>query len=356
MRWGLVGIGQHADRRVGPAFRRAADADLVAVWSRDRERGRVFAERHGVEAWFTSLDDLMRRPDLDAIYVSSPHGLHRAHVTLGAMAGKHVLCEKPLALKVEDAEAMVTACHDAGVRLGVCFQNRYHPAHRKMRELVLSGAAGKIIHASCHYGKEMSGPWTGWRSQPWLAGAGEANGLGALTGLALHALDLLRFVTGEEAREVIAMMDDEAMSGGTESDVSVLIRLSGGGLAEVGSSSRSRWYQNEVIIQGERARFTGFGTVGTLLGGRFVGESDDHEIKEEYTDCAPETALYTAAIEDFTTWTNSGGLGTSAGEDGLIMTQWVEAILSAAQTGRIVSVSAAHGKRGATPRRSLAVD
>ena len=99
----------------------AAGGELVAVYSRDQGRADAFAERHGARAAYGKLDDLLSDPRVDGVFVCSPNALHAAHVIQAAQAGKHVLCEKPMATTTADGARMVQVCRSAGVRLGVAF-------------------------------------------------------------------------------------------------------------------------------------------------------------------------------------------------------------------------------------------
>ncbi len=115
--WGIVGIGNHANRIMAPAITRAKNSRLVAVCSRDSERAQAFARAHGAENTYTSYEDLLRDPKVDAIYIATPNALHAAQAIQAAGARRHVLCEKPLTLTVAEAERVVQASRDAGTKL-----------------------------------------------------------------------------------------------------------------------------------------------------------------------------------------------------------------------------------------------
>ncbi len=328
--WGIIGIGKHADTRMVPALRRTANNRLVAVCSRDLGRAQAFAQRHGAQAGYDSYGQLLARPDVDVVYVATPHHLHREHLIAAARAGKHVLCEKPLGLTVAEAEEMVAICRDAGVLLGVCFHNRYHPAHVEARRLATHGELGPISLVRVQYSSNRSGEWEGWRADPSMSGAG------CLMGLGLHALDLVRFVTGEEVVEVTAMMDVPPGSGSVDYAVAVLLRLSGGGFALVNSSRRMPWANNDVIVNGSLARVSTLGTTATLLQGSLELASDSLSQRTEYRDPDPATGLYADMVQDFGDSVASGRQPRARGEDGLAMARIAEAVLRSAAAGRTV--------------------
>src|SRR5439155_26491791 len=142
LRWGLVGASDIAATRVIPALRRLGQ-EITGVVSSSAERGRAYAEAHDVPWTTTGVDALLGRDDIDAIYVSTTNELHHDQVLAAAMAGKHVLCEKPLALSVDDAWEMVDACERTNLVLAT---NHHLPAaatHQTIRRLVAEGVVGR---------------------------------------------------------------------------------------------------------------------------------------------------------------------------------------------------------------------
>ena len=123
----LLGTGRIADNALAPAIGLANGAQLWSVLSRDKSRAAAFAERHGAQASnsaFADLDELLADPDLHAVLIASPDGLHAEQAIAAAKAGKHVFTEKPMATDVAGCTAMVEACRDANVRLGVAYHMR----------------------------------------------------------------------------------------------------------------------------------------------------------------------------------------------------------------------------------------
>jgi len=142
--WALVSTGRHADTLVAPAIRGAEDTQLVAVCSRDQAQAEAFADKHGAQAAYTSLEALVADARVDAVFITSPNFLHAPYTTIAAQAGKHVLVEKPMAVQVDEAVEMVRTCQAHGVKLGVGFQLRYHPGHQEARRLIAEGVLGTI--------------------------------------------------------------------------------------------------------------------------------------------------------------------------------------------------------------------
>ncbi len=144
--WGVVGTGRVATQ-VAKALRATAAARAVKVLSRDSERGLSFATDHGVDGVCTSMNELLSDDLVSVVYVASPNGAHVEQVVAAARAGKHVLCEKPMANDLEGCRRMAEACAAAGVQLGIGFQYRQHPAHVQIRSMIREGAIGQPLVA-----------------------------------------------------------------------------------------------------------------------------------------------------------------------------------------------------------------
>ena len=119
------------------------DADVVAAWDEDHERGQTHAAEFGLD-WMPDLDQMLARADIDAVFVTSPTNKHAEHVIAAAEAGKHVLLQKPMALTLEDCDAIIDAVERTGVKFSMCYQMRGDPINQKMKALIDEGAVGNI--------------------------------------------------------------------------------------------------------------------------------------------------------------------------------------------------------------------
>ncbi len=145
VRWGILSTAKIATTKVIPGMRRAARAEVVAIASRDAATAQAVADRVGIPRAHGSYEALLDDPDLDAIYIPLPNHLHAEWTIKALQAGKHVLCEKPLAITAADAEAMFAAAHAAGRRLVEAFMYRHHPSWLAVRRLVDEGRIGELI-------------------------------------------------------------------------------------------------------------------------------------------------------------------------------------------------------------------
>ena len=155
--WAIIGAGMHPQQKLAPAIGLTPDAELIAVLSRDQGRADAFAEAHGAQVGYSNIDSLLADSRIDAVFVASPNAMHVKHTSQAAKAGKHVLSEKPMATSVDDALAMVQVCQSNGVKLGLGFELRFHPAHHLARDLVSQGTLGRIRLIQGHWGRGERG-------------------------------------------------------------------------------------------------------------------------------------------------------------------------------------------------------
>lgn len=201
--WGIVGYGWVAQDYMAPAILDAGDR-LVAVADPD-PAARARAEAAGATA-YPDVAALAADPAVEAVYVATPNHLHADAVATLAAARKAVLCEKPMATNLADAERMAAACRRAGVLYGTAFDQRHHPAHRAMRDAIRDGAIGRPSAVRILYACWVGADWAdGAARENWRIDAAKAGG-GALIDLAPHGLDLVEFLLGAPIVEVAAMM------------------------------------------------------------------------------------------------------------------------------------------------------
>ena len=271
LRWGLIGCGWAAKDFVAPALVAASNGDPVSLLDPDPEARPMFRTVTPAAEPFTDPDTFFDS-GIDAVYVATPNHLHRPLVEAAAAAGKHVLCEKPMALSVEDAEAMVEACAGAGVVYATAFDQRFHARHRKLRELIKEGALGTICSARIQYACWLPPDWSpddyprehdNWRVDPLRAGSG------ALFDLAPHGLDLLQYLLGDEVSEVRALGQRRVFDYPVEDGAAILIRFSEGALAvhQVAYNMPDTLPRRTLEIQGTEATAISLNTMGQTPGG-----------------------------------------------------------------------------------------
>jgi predicted dehydrogenase len=193
VRWGLIGCGDIAAKRVAPALGGAEGSALAAVARRRSDLAAEFAARHGAGRWHADWRDLLRDDGMDAVYIATPVNLHAEQAVAAAEAGKHVLCEKPMALDVAECERMLAAARQNGVRLGVAYYRHHYPVIARLRSLLASGEIGRPVLALAQAFERFNPPPDHPRA--WLLKKKEAGG-GPMFDFGCHRIEILLDLLG----------------------------------------------------------------------------------------------------------------------------------------------------------------
>ena len=182
----MLGAADIADKALLPAMRAAAGSEPLAIASRDPKRAQAMAARHGIPRVHATYDHVLADPDVDAVYLPLTNDAHKPWTLRALAAGKHVLCEKPLALNAAEAAEMGSAAHAAGRLLMEAFMYRFHP---RMRELVAGMGGRRVRHVHAAFGFRMKDPGN-YRARSELGG-------GALYDVGCYCVDVSRWLLGE---------------------------------------------------------------------------------------------------------------------------------------------------------------
>jgi len=196
LKWGVLGTANIGRAAVIPAIRRSNNGQVIGAASRSEEKARAFADNLGIPQAYGSYEALLAAKDIKAIYIPLPNSLHREWTIKAAEAGKHVLCEKPLALNAAECEEMAAAAAQNNVVLMEAFMYRFHPQTQKVLELIRDGAIGepRLIYATFTF--RLSNP-ANIRLQPDLGG-------GSLMDVGCYCVNISRTLAGVEPVEVQA--------------------------------------------------------------------------------------------------------------------------------------------------------
>ena len=333
--WSIVGIGHFADHAIGPAMGKATDTKLIAVCSRSMERARIFSEKHRAQRAYDSFEKMLGDPEVEAVYIAAPNHLHAALTVQAAEAGKHVLCEKPMALTVAEGERMIEACDKHGVKLGVGYPNRYHPAHIEAARCIDSGMLGEISLARAQFCRGLSrGLWKGWKVDPALAGSG------ALAGQAVHPIDLLRFLLKSEVKEVRALTDEEPPHRLVDDMVYAILRFENGVDAVVISGMLAPRSDDELALYGTRAKLACKDTffAGQTSMGELLVNGDTLQMRMSFSNDHPVHARSAWVIEAFNKCIKENADLSISGYNGLQMVKVATAILESSRQGKAVQI------------------
>jgi predicted dehydrogenase len=195
IKWGMIGCGNVTELKSAPAFNKVPGSQLVAVMSRNTEKAKDYASRHGVERYYGNVDQLINDPEVNAVYVATPPDTH-AHYAIEAMkAGKPVYVEKPMARSYAECLEMLKVSEQTGMPLYVAYYRRTLPAFNKVKELLEKGIIGKplTVHLTLHLPKGVKDQFRdqqSWHVDPTIAGAGH------FYDLASHQFDILDYLAG----------------------------------------------------------------------------------------------------------------------------------------------------------------
>ena len=326
LRWGIVGCGDITEKRVAPAIKAHPECELAALCSGSLARAQELAESHGVDRAFDDLDAFLRE-DLDCVYVASRVFQHAEQAMAALRSGRHVLCEKPMALNTRECEAMLTAEAAAPGKLGVAYYHRFYPSWLRAKELAASGALGDVVAVRIM----LSSFWRispddpkYWRVRRALSGGGP------LVDIGTHRLDMLVDLL-DEPEQVCAFMATRHHEWDVEDSCVIAMRMRNSVHAEAAVFG-------DVSMR--RDEFEVLGTKGSVLL-RPLGECIE---VHRGGDCTaeelplPENVHY-PLVADFVRAVVENGLPACPGSEGIKTTRIVDAAIQSAEQCRVVSLS-----------------
>ena len=288
IRIALVGCGRISKNHFD-AIRKVDGLRLTAVSDAVEERARAAGEEHGVP-WFTNYADMLRAAECDVVTIATPSGMHSAQGIAAAKVGKHVITEKPMAITLEQADALVAATDAANVRLFVVKQNRLNPSVQLLKRAVDKGRFGRIYLANTTV--RWQRPQEYYDSAPWR-GTWEFDG-GAFLNQASHYVDLLQWLMGP-VESVIAKTATQARRIEAEDSGAAVLKFRNGalGVIEVNVLTHPRNWEGSVTIMGERGTAKVGGTaVNKIEHWEFAEYDDDDKLIETASTNPPSVYGY----------------------------------------------------------------
>lgn len=345
VKWGVIGAGGIADRRTIPeGIMPAQNAELVAVQDVAADRAQAVGQKYGIEAVYTSEYDLLGDPNVEAVYIATPTHLHHGQVVAAAEAGKHVLCEKPLALTLPQCEEMVEECASRNVKLGVNFMMRFHACHVALKQMVAEGKLGELVmgraELTCWY-PPIPGAF---RQDPALGGGG------AFIDMGNHCVDLLEQFFGRTV-EVMCYTSNIVQDYPSEDTAVAMLRFANGAIGVVDALFNVPDAAGRAALEvyGSLGSVYSFGTIGQGSEGSLnvvieePGKAYDaaqvRSADEGKFVLTPEVVnIYRAHIEAFSQAILDDSPPPVTGEDGLWSHKVIEACYESARTGKAVAV------------------
>ena len=301
IRWLVAGIGDITTKRVLPAILAEPRSSLAGIVTRDPAK----AEPYSVAAWTDYARALAECP-ADAVYVATPVFLHAPQTIAALRAGKHVLCEKPMALRYGEAVSMEQAAHETGRTLGIAYYRRTYPKVARARQLMDAGAIGRPVSAesAAHGWSDFTDGFRAWITDP------KQSGGGPLRDVACHRIDLMNFLFGKPAR-VTGQLSTLVQRIPVEDNATLLIEYENGVRGVVDVRWHSRVPRDEFRIRG---------TEGEL---DLTPLNDPQLVHPQGTEQIPAHAnIHFPCVEDFVSAVREGRAPLSSGLTGLA-TEWV---------------------------------
>ena len=242
IKWGVLGCANIARKAVIPGILGAENSELYAVASRSKEKSADFAEEFGAQKAYANYDELLADPEVEAVYIPLPNGLHKEWTIKAAAAGKHILCEKPLSGKSKkEAVEMFKAAEKNGVKLMEAFMYRFQPFVIKLKEMIDEGLIGEIKEIKANFAFDISDRVDDIRLNPDLDG-------GALNDIGCYTVNIARYLMGGLPTKVANFFEKESAAG-VDLSGSATLYFDGGAFASLYYSLNS-YDQRDVEIVG----------------------------------------------------------------------------------------------------------
>ena len=327
LNWGILSTARIANLHVIPATQRSKTGRVLAIASRSGDKAAEFAERHGIERHYGSYEQLLADPDIDAIYNPLPNTLHLEWSIKAAEAGKHILCEKPLAADVAECRQMIEAARKHDVLLIEAFWYRQHPQHQPVRDAIAEGRLGKIRQIRAYLHANIANLDTNIRMSKELAG-------GTLMDGGCYPVNLCRWLYQAEPRVVSAMMDVDP-NHGVEFSFNGMMDFGDG---QVGMVSSGFKYARKISYQvfGDR----GYALVEDFLTSDHTETTVRLVINDRSSEYHfPAVNAYTLQADAFASCLRDGAESLTPPEDAIGNMAAIEALHRSARTGRHVALA-----------------
>lgn len=337
--YAIVGLGHIALEQVLPGFAQSNYARPVALVSGDRQKAVQVALQYGIPESaiynYDTYDEIKDNAEIQAVYIALPNSMHAEFTIRAAKAGKHVLCEKPMATTVRDAERMIDACKKASVKLMIAYRIQYEPMNTLVKDWVRQEKYGKVRVIEAVNGQNQGGDPDQWRLNAKLAGGG------ALPDVGVYCLNTIRFLVGEEPDEVNALIQntpgDDRFS---EVDETMLwtMHFPGGTVANCLTSysiHESRRYR----CYGDKGGWFGLDPAFPYQGLKMEASVVHDDLETKIQPALPEKQHFALELDHFAkTCVIDGKEAYTPGEEGLQDQRILEALYKSAKTRRPVKL------------------
>lgn len=340
LRVGMIGCGEIAYSATAKSVQKAKNAEIVMAMDTVESVAQSFAETYECRAT-TDVDEVLKSDEVDAVVISAPHFLHEPLTLQAAEAGKHVMCEKPIACTLEQADRMIEACRKANVQLAINLVSRFDAGTLKAKELIEAGTIGKVIGLQFHVMVDKpetywTGGYSGRVKTDWRLSK-EKSGGGVLVMNLIHDFDRFRFMTGLEPVRVSCEYDTFMTDTEVEDYISTIYRFDNGAIATAVASSAARGKAsrgNRIVGTHGQILFEKWGVLEVYTtkesDGLTAGEWNEVELER-----SDSRAYY---VERFADAVFNGGENPIPGEEGRKTLEMVVGAYQAGETHQAVTL------------------
>jgi 1,5-anhydro-D-fructose reductase (1,5-anhydro-D-mannitol-forming) len=323
MRWALIGASSVAADHMINAIRSVDDSKINWVVSGSEERARAYMTANGIAAASTHIEDMLADPTVQAVYISSTNEKHCEQALACIAAGKHVICEKPLAMSVADAATMVRAAEKAGVIFATNHHLRCSGSHRAIRDIIASGRIGQVLSVRAHHAVYLPAHLQGWRINDASAGGG------VIADITVHDADCVRFLLGEDPLSVVAQSCVSGLGAGVEDSVMSVWAMPSGAMVMAHESFTHRFAGSGLEVHGTAGSIFARG----VMTQQPVGEID--LVTGTGREVVPfsDRSLYRQAVHQFVAAVAGLGQPAADGRDGVKSLAVALAVRDAAASG-----------------------
>ena len=323
VRYGIISTANIAIKSHIPAAHESLNSDILAISSRSEAKAKLVAEEHHIPTWYGTYEDLLVDPNIDAVINALPNSMHCEWTVKAAEAGKHILCEKPLAVTTDEARKMIDAANQNGVVLVEAFTHRWNNHLRSARKLIAEGAIGRLTNLQSIVAWNITEREGDIRFSPELAG-------GIMMDGGCYGVYACRFVLGKEPIKASGFAYDSG-SYGVDTTFDGLIEFPDGEIAYIHSS----------MDEPTNVSLTAIGTEGIIEIPEIFNDSGPLVIKtgdEEIIEAVPTPSRYLAQINEFSECILTGKAPEFPAEDGLANTAALVALLSSARNKTVEDI------------------
>ena len=327
---GLIGASSIARDTMIPAMRNHPECNVVTVFSSNAARGERYAAENKISRAASSVAELLADPDIQAVYISTTNELHHQQVLASAQAGKHVLCEKPLAMRLNETAEMISACREAGVVLATNHHLRMGAGIRKMRNLIAEGGIGKPLAARVFHAVYLPEYLQGWRLDNPDAGAG------VVLDIVVHDIDTLRFLLNSEPIEVVSLSQHAGLAthDTVEDGNMAAFRFDNDLIAQVHTAFTVKYAGDGIEVHGSEGSLKIDNVLGREASGPVILRNAEGEQRFEME----QYSLDDKTIHFFVDAVKRRGDPGATGEDGERSLAAALACLESAQSGRRIEI------------------